>query len=135
MLHFESQSLAYLFIPVLLCLGGCEPKVECESPETRKAVLQTIADDHANRLATYTAKNSNVAKEAEKAPQSDTAKPLYLLGEKIVTTSTSKDKRSLNCSGAISAIVGNTKATKEVTFTVQRASDGKLSVSVDPFQF
>ena len=60
---------------------------------------------------------------------------MYLLGEKIVTTSTSEDKRSLACSGAISALVGNTKATKEVTFTVQRTSDGKLSVSVTPFQF
>ena len=110
-------------------------KVECDSPETRKAVLQFIADDHANRLATYTAKSSNVAKEAEKTPQSNAAKPLYLLGEKIVTTSTSEDKRSLACSGAISALVGNTKATKEVTFTVQRTSDGKLSVSVTPFQF
>ena len=133
MARFENRFLAY--IPVLLSLGGCGHEVECDAPETRKAVLQTIADDHANPLAAYTAKNSNVAKEAEKAPQSDAAKPLYLLGEKIVTTSTSKDKRSLNCSGAISAIVGNTKATKEVLFTVQRASDGKLSVSVTPFQF
>ena len=57
------------------------------------------------------------------------------LATRIVTTSTSNDKLTLKCSGAISAAVGDTKATKEVTFTVQQSSDGKLSVSVDPFQF
>jgi len=31
--------------------------------------------------------------------------------------------------------VGQTKASKEVDFTVQQASDGKTSVSVEPFQF
>ncbi len=34
-----------------------------------------------------------------------------------------------------SAVVGDIKATKEVTFAVQQSSDGKISVSVDPFQF
>jgi len=33
------------------------------------------------------------------------------------------------------AAVGDIKATKEVTFTVQQSSDGKISVAVDPFQF
>jgi hypothetical protein len=61
--------------------------------------------------------------------------PQYVLGEKIVTTSTSKDKRTLTCSGALSVTVGDTKASKEVNFTVQQASDGKITVSVDPFQF
>jgi hypothetical protein len=46
------------------------------------------------------------------------AKPLDLLGEKVVTASTREDKRSLKCSGVISATAG-----------------GKISVSVDPFQF
>jgi hypothetical protein len=62
-------------------------------------------------------------------------KPLYVLGEKIVTTSASEDKRTLTCNGAISVTVGRTKASKEVNFTVQQASDGKISVSVVPFQF
>jgi hypothetical protein len=53
----------------------------------------------------------------------------------MVTTSTSKDKRTLQCSGGISVAVGDLKATKEINFTVQRSSDGKLSVSVAPFQF
>jgi hypothetical protein len=38
-------------------------------------------------------------------------------------------------SGGISAAVGDIKATKEVTFTAQQSADGKISVSVDPFQF
>jgi hypothetical protein len=77
-------------------------------------------------------KSSDVSSsEAEKA----TRQPLYLLGEKIITTSTSEDKRTLKCSGAISATVGDTKASKEINFTVQQSPDGKISVSVDPFQF
>jgi hypothetical protein len=31
--------------------------------------------------------------------------------------------------------VGDTKASKELNFTVQQPSDGKMSVSVAPFQF
>jgi hypothetical protein len=116
---------------------------ECDSFETRNAVLQIVTDDHNNALATYAAKNSNVVKEkssnptseAEKSANLENTKPLYLLGEKIVTASTSADKRTLQCSGAISATVGGTKATKEVSFTVQQSSDGRITVSVAPFQF
>jgi hypothetical protein len=120
---------------VLILLGGCEPKAECDSPETRDAVLKTIQDNHTNALASYAAKKSNVAKDVDTSANSERAKPLYLLGEKIVTTSTTDDKRTLKCSGAISAIVGDTKASKEVTFTVQRPPKGEISVSVDPFEF
>jgi hypothetical protein len=49
-----------------------------------------------------------------------------------VTTSSSNQKR---CSGAISVTVGDVKASKEIEFSVQKAVDGKLSVSVTPFQF
>jgi hypothetical protein len=62
-------------------------------------------------------------------------KALYQLGQKIVTTSTSKDKLTVKCSGGISAAVDDTKATKEVTFTVQQSSDGNISVSIDPIKF
>jgi hypothetical protein len=61
------------------------------------------------------AKSSGAASEAEKQ------KPLYLLGEKIVTTSTSEDKRTLTCRGSISVTVGDTKASKEVNFSVQQS--------------
>jgi hypothetical protein len=132
--------MVFWSLPFLILLGGCEAKPECDSFETRNAVLQAVSDDHNNALGRYAAKNSTTANsttasdgsaEAEKSKQ----QPLYLLGEKIVTTSTSEDKRTLKCSGAISVAVGDTKASKEVNFTVQRSSDGKVSVSVAPFQF
>jgi hypothetical protein len=51
----------------------------------------------------------------------------------MVTVSTDDTKRTLKCSGAVT--VGDVKASKEVNFTVQQASDGKSTVSVEPFQF
>ena len=122
--------------PFLILLSGCEAKPECDSSETRNAVLQTISDDHNNALVEYAAKNPNLAKSTDASSEAEKSKqpPLYVLGEKIVTTSTSADKRTLKCSGSISATVGDTKASKEVNFTVQR-SEGKITVSVDPFQF
>jgi hypothetical protein len=120
----------------LFASSGCIAAPECDSIETRKAVLQFVSGDGSNPLATYAAKNSTAGKTAtaaESQPKSET--PLYQLGEKIVTTSTSKDKLTVKCSGGISAAVDDIKATKEVTFTVQQSSDGAISVSVDPFKF
>jgi hypothetical protein len=134
-MHNLRKLLVFWSFPVLIFLSGCGPKVECDSPETRNAVLKIVSDDHTNALATYAAKNANVAKEVEKSPNSESAKPLYLLGEQMITISTSPDKLTLTCSGSISAIVGATKASKEVNFTAQQSSDGKISVSVVPFQF
>jgi hypothetical protein len=125
---------SFLF-PVVL--SGCDAKPECDSFETRNAVLQAVTDDHNNPLVKYAAQNSNIAKSSDGAPEAEKSKerPLYLLGEKIVTTSASEDKRTLKCSGSISVTVGETKASKEVDFTVQKPPDGKISVSVVPFQF
>ncbi len=138
MRYFSRRSLTLSNLPFLIFLSGCgASKPECDSIETRNAVLQIVSSDHNNPLARYAAENSNAAKpsdgnaEVEKSRQ----QPLYLLGEKIVTTSTSGDKRTLKCSGAISATVGATKASKDVNFTVQQAPYGKISVSVEPFQF
>jgi hypothetical protein len=141
--YYFRRSQALWAAPLLIFLGGCNPKTECDTFETRNAVLKIISDDHSNPLGTYAAKEStedkgNPGSTSPKAGQpanSESTKPLYRLGERIVTTSTSKDKRTLECSGAISATVGDTKAAKEVNFTVQQASDGKISVSVAPFQF
>jgi septal ring-binding cell division protein DamX len=141
--YCRERTLVLLSFPFLIFLSGCGAKPECDSFETRQAVLQIVSDDHNNALANYAAKNSNVAKdksgnaasEADKSANPESAKPLYTLSEKIVTTSSSADKRTLQCSGGISATVGETKATKEVNFTVQQSSDGKITVSVAPFQF
>ena len=90
----------------------------------------------------YATKNSNAnegstspTSDAAKAKSIESAKPLYQLGQKIVTASTSKDKLTLKCSGELSVAVGDLMATKEVNFQVQQSADGKLSVSVEPFQF
>jgi hypothetical protein len=135
--YFRKRSIVLCSFPFLILLSGCESKPECDSFETRNAVLKIVSDDHNNALVEYAAKNPNMARssgansEAEKSKQ----QPLYLLGEKIITTSTSDNKRTLKCSGSISATVGDTKASKEIEFTVQKLSDGKLSVSISPFQF
>lgn len=138
MRYFRERSLVLGGFPFLIFLSGCGAGPACDSFETRNAVLQIISDDHRNPLVDYAAKNSNANQDgadAAKPASPESAKPLYLLGERIVTTSTSQDKRTLKCSGAISATVGDTRASKEVTFTVQQSADGKISVSVDPFQF
>lgn len=137
MAGFRGRSLSLCSFPVVLFLCGCGgPEIACDSPETRNAVLNTVSNDHGNALANFAAKNSNVAKDVENSPNSENARPSYLLDdEKIVTVSASPDKRTLTCSGSISVTVGDTKASKEVHFTVQKPADGKLAVSVAPFQF
>ena len=133
------RSTVFWSAPFLLLLGGCEntPKPECDSFETRSAVLQTVSSDHGNHLEKFAAGHSDEAKSggANPAASKPDPQPLYTLGEKMVTLSSSDDKRTLKCSGALSATVGDAKATKEVNFTVQQASDGKITVSVEPFQF
>jgi hypothetical protein len=140
LLRWREQSPASWIFASLLLLGGCDAKVECDSIETRQAVLQFVANDSNNPLVNYAERNSTEPREGSSDPQSDaakpaTTKPVYLLGQRIVTSSTSKDKRTLECSGPLSVMFGDLKATKEVNFTVQRSSDGKVSVSVAPFQF
>jgi hypothetical protein len=137
MLYFRKLPIAFWSFLFPIFLSGCNAKPECDSFETRNAVLQAVSDDHNNALVKYAAKNSNLAKSSDTSSEAEKSrqKPLYLLGEEMVTTSTSKDKRTLKCSGSISVIVDDTKASKEVNFTVQQPSDGKMSVSVDPFEF
>ena len=135
--YFCKRPMFFWSFPFLILLSGCEAKPECDSSETRNAVLQTISDDHNNALVEYAAKNPNLAKSTDASSEAEKSKqpPLYVLGEKIVTTSTSGDKRTLKCSSSISVTDGDTKASKEVNFTVQKLSDGKITVSVAPFQF
>jgi hypothetical protein len=127
-----NRSLIYWCFPLLIVSGNCHAQPECDSLDTRNAVLRFILSDRDNQLKNYAAGQSTVPPSSSNP---EITRPLYQLGQRIVTTSSSRDKLTLQCSGAISAAVGDTKATKEVTFTVQQSSDGKLSVSVDPFQF
>src|SRR4051794_23704547 len=109
---FRRSRLVFAAATLLIVLAGCSAKPECDSIETRTAVLQVVSDDHRNAMVDYAAKNSTAK------PNLENSKPLYLLGERIVTSSTSKDKRTLQCSGAISVSVGDIKVSKEVEFTV-----------------
>jgi hypothetical protein len=133
--YFRKRPLVFWIFPVLILLSGCDTKPECDTSETQNAVLHTVSDDHNNALGKYAAKNSTTASDASSEAEKSRQQPVYLLGEKIVTTSTSEDKRTLKCSGSMSVTVGDTKASKEVVFTVQQAPDGRIAVSVDPFQF
>lgn len=127
-MSYPSGQSPLLIFPLLLLLtacGGAEP--ECDTIETRQAVLQAVSDDHNNPLVAFAERDSSM-----KAALKD-SKPLYQLTQKIVTTK--KDGKTLQCSGGISVSVGDTKATKEIEFSVQRTSDGNISVAVVPFQF
>jgi hypothetical protein len=125
--------------PWLVLSSGCHAQPECNSVETRDAVLHFILEDRNNPLLDYAARNSTANRDSPDrtsgATPSENTAPLFQLGQRMVTTSTSKDKLTLKCSGALSVAVGDLKATKEVNFTVQQSKDGKLSVSVEPFQF
>lgn len=112
----------------LVFLTGCGAKTECDSIETRNAVLRFISEDRNNPLIDYAARNSNSQSRQD-------VKPLYQLGQRLVAAEKTKDKSTLKCSGGLSVSVGDFKATKEVNFTVQQLPDGKMSVSVEPFQF
>lgn len=131
---------------VLLLLSGCGVVgPECDSLGARNSVVKIASDDSNNALANYAARNSNVVEarannartEAEKSEIWKMAAQgaSYVLDDAISTNSTSKDKRSVTCSGLLSATVEDTTAQKQVDFKVEETPDGKVSVSVSPFQF
>lgn len=141
-MRYGTRSPVCWSLPFLILSSACCAQPECDSIEARKAVLELMSGDSQNPLVDYAIRNSSADRGARdtKAAAADSkkhaeAKPLYELGQRMVVTSTSKDKSTVKCSGAISVSVGDIKATKELNYTVQQSSDGKLSVSVEPFQF
>ena len=134
-----SRSFACWTLPLLIFSSGAWAKPACDSIETRKAVLQYFEGDAQNPLVEYAIKSATPGKDTRQAkpknPVQANSKPLYQLGDRIVTSAKSRDKLTLKCSGPLSVAVSDIKATKELIFTVQQAKDGKLSVSVEPFQF
>ena len=137
MADLRTRPLILCSFPLLALLGGCDPGPQCDSPENRNAVLQSFSGDRNNALARFVASQADIAN-----PQGATASaakpdqsPTYLLDQEMVTLSTSDHQRTLKCSGALSATIGDTSASKEFNFTVQRGADGKVTVSVEPFQF
>lgn len=132
-----NRPLIFCGFPLLVLLGGCDPGPQCDSPENRNAVLQAFSADRNNALAQFVASQADIAHPqdvAASATKPDQS-PTYLLDQEMVTLSTSDRQRTLKCSGVLSATIGDTSASKEFNFTVRQASDGKLTVSVEPFQF
>jgi hypothetical protein len=146
MTHFREGQTVLGCLPVLLLLSGCggaEP--ECDSLETRNSVVKIFSDSSNNALVNYAARNSSaiaamVSKtntEAEKMEIWEKARQAatYRLDDTVRTNSRNKAKRTVTCSGLLSATVEDATAQKEVDFKVEQTADGKISVSVSPFQF
>jgi hypothetical protein len=140
----KKQPLALWWFSVFLLLNGCggaEP--ECDSLDTHSSVVKIISDDSNNKLVDYAVKNSNSVAamvsntntEAEKLAIWEKARQgaVYRLDDTILTKN--RAARAVTCSGLLYVTVGDTTAQKQVDFRVERTTDGKMSVSVDPFLF
>jgi hypothetical protein len=112
-----SRELASIWaLPFLVFLGACGVKPECDTFAARDAVLKAVSNDRNNSLAKYAEKSATVADHGDANPEpAKSKKPIYELGNKIVTESTGRDKRTLSCSGSMSVTVGDAKATKRST--------------------
>jgi hypothetical protein len=144
---FRNKQLAVLWwFLVLLLLNGCgEAESACDSPDAQSSVVKTISDDRNNALVNYAVKNSNSVAamvgntntEAEKLAIWEQARrgAVYRLDDKILTNSRNRATRAVTCTGLLYVSVGDTVAEKQVDFKVERTTDGKISVSVDPFLF
>jgi hypothetical protein len=141
---WERQTVLWS-LPVLLLLSSCgSAGPECDSFDTRNSVVKIVSDDSNNALVDYAAKNSSVigarvnkaSTEAERLAIWETARQgaSYRLGA-IGTNPKSKDRRAVNCSGVLSVTVEDATAEKQVDFKIEQMPDGKVSVSVSPFQF
>jgi hypothetical protein len=58
--HPSSRS-PLLTLPILILLSGCgDAEPECDTIETRQAVLQAISDDHNNQLVAFAERDSSM---------------------------------------------------------------------------
>jgi hypothetical protein len=144
MTYFRERQTVLWSLPVLLLLSGCgETGPECGSLEARNSVLKIVSDDSGNALVGYAAKNSSAVEasvnrastEAEKSAIWEKARrnAAYRLDDTIRTNS--RSRRAVTCSGLLFATIEDATAQKQVDFKVEQAPDGKVSVSVSPFQF
>jgi hypothetical protein len=141
----ERQTILWSLLALLLLSDCTGTELECDSLDTRSSVIKIISDDSNNALVDYAAKNSsavearvnNASTEAEKSAIWEKARQgaSYRLGDTIAMNSKSKDKRAVTCSALLSATVEDATAHKQVDFKVEQMADGKMSVSVSPFQF
>jgi hypothetical protein len=128
----------------LLLLSGCGgAESECDSLDTRNSVVKIVSGDNNNALVNYAAKNSSVVEarvnkastEAQKLAIWETARQGAAYKLTISTNLKSKDQGTVTCSALLSATVEDATAQKQVDFKVDQTLDGKVSVSVSPFQF
>jgi hypothetical protein len=142
----KNQPSALWWFSAFLLLNGCggiEP--ECDSLDAHNSVVKIISDDSNNALVNYAVKNSssvaamvsNTNTEAEKLAIWEKARQgaVYRLDDAILTNSRNRATRAVTCSGLLYVTVGDTIAQKQVDFRVEQTTDGKMSVSVDPFMF
>jgi hypothetical protein len=142
---FRKQQPPMLWcLPVLLLLSGCgDVGPECGTPDARNSVLRSVADDRNNRLVNFAAENSDAVAEllshataeTEKSAIMDKAKQgaVYSLDDVVVENS--KSRGAATCTGLLYVRIGDTTAQKQIDFRVEQTADGKISVSVKPFQF
>jgi flagellar basal body-associated protein FliL len=127
-------------------LSGCgEAAPECGSLGARNTVVKVISDDSNNALVDYAARNSSVVAarvsnantELEKSAILEKAKQnaAYRLDDTIRTNSVNKARRAVTCTVLLYATVEDATAQKELDFRVEQSADGKISISVSPFQF
>jgi hypothetical protein len=146
MKHFREGRSVLGCLPVLLLLSACGGATpECDALDTRSTVAKIVSDDSNNALVNYAVKNSSVVAamlsnantEAEKFAIREKARQgaAYRLDDKVRTNSRSKAKRAVTCTGLLYVTVEDVTAQKEVDFKVEQAADGKVSISVSPFQF
>lgn len=130
----------------MLLLGGCgEAGPDCASQDSRESVVRIVSSDSNNALVDFVVKNSGAVAakvgttttEAEKSAIFEKARQgaAYRLDDTISTNSKSRARRTVACSGLLYVTVEDATAQKQVDFTVQQTADGKVSVSVSPFQF
>jgi hypothetical protein len=108
-------------------------------------VIKIVSDDSNNALVDYAARNSGAVTEMANHTNTETEKSAimekarkgaaYKLDETIRTGARNKAQRTVSCSGLLYATVEDATAEKEVDFKVEQTADGKLLVSVNPFQF
>lgn len=142
---FRKQQPRILWcFPLLLLLTGCgDVGPDCATQDARNSVLKSVQDDTNNRLLNFAVDNSDAVEEllshakadADKAAIKDKAKQgaVYSLDDTIVVNS--KTKGAAKCTGLLYVRVGDTTVQKEIDFRVEQVADGKISVSVTPFQF
>jgi hypothetical protein len=141
----KQQSTLWSLLTSLLMSGCGGTGLECDSSDTRNSVVNIVSSDNHNALANYAAKNSSAVQAKLSSASTDAEKSgilkeaiqraSYTLGDAISMNSKSRDNREVTCSGVLSATVDDATAQKQVDFKVEKAPDGRMSVSLTPFRF